>query len=352
MQLAQIFNKINYSGHIFYVPVVFLFSVFFLKKSVIKLSPVMRYRREFSSKALHHVYVRCADKGVIFYTLEDRIVYYTLAATSSRRWNVRVDSAALMFTHVHEGMEADSEANLTACIRGQNSAYARVFNNRYQRSGQLFDRPVGHSQKNSSKEKRTTTIYIYNNHVEKGLCRKAEDERWSLLAYAITDHPFSEAIDRKGCSHALSKGVRLIDRRVRHNTPLRYADLDRILPFLSKLETEQFVDYVISRFALIDFSKTIKSFGSIEDMMTAVNSTTGSEYDIKEDFYRQTDTGYVNLVKYASQGGFIRRIFEMSSDEKISRIMEARYIPDVSDAHLRRFFHYDFKVKKAHQRTV
>lgn len=207
----------------------------------------------------------------------------------------------------------------------------------------MFDRPVGHSCKLTAKEKRSALIYVFNNHVEKGLCREAIEERWSFIAYAFSSHPFSEEINKKKASGALLKALRLIDRRISKNKALEYADLDRILPKLNEMETEQFVDYVISHYAWIDFPHTVSRFQSLDALIVALNSTTGSEYGIKEDFTREKDTGYISLLEYARREGVLKRIFTMSGSEKLEFIINARHETQARDSQLKRFLHYDFR---------
>lgn len=302
---------------------------------------------KFSPQALQHVYHRCADLGVLFYTLEDRIVYYTLAAVHSKKNHIQVAAASLMFTHLHQSVRASSQKDLTCYLRNTDSAFTRLYNGRYSRAdSQLFDRPVGESQKYANKDQRSNVIYVFNNHVEKGMCLEAVQERWSLLAYAFSDHPFSQPIDMKAISKPLLKALRLVDRRVAKCKSLEYCDLDKILPALDSKETEQFVDYVISKYAWIDFKAGISLFGSLADMVLAINSTTGAESEIEEDFTRQKDTKYVELIQFAVDNGFLGRIYTMTGAEKMNWIMRARNELFISYDQLRRFFHYDFKVSR------
>ena len=302
---------------------------------------------KFYPQALQHIYHRCRDKGLLFYSLEDRLVYYSLVAVHSKKNNVEVAAASLMFTHLHQSVRAHSRKDLSCYLRNTDSAFTRLYNHRYGRSdGQLFGRPVGWSQKYSFKDKKTNVIYVFNNHVEKGLCKEAVQERWSFLAYALSDHPFSIPLNKNTASGPLLKALRLVDRRVAKFKALEYCDLDRILPELDGVETEQFVDYVISRYAWVDFSIGISLFGSLDNMIIAINSTTGSEHCIDEDFSKHKDTGYVQLVRYAGESGFLGRIFSMAGSEKMDWVIRIRNEMFVPYSLLRKFFHYDFDVSR------
>lgn len=301
-------------------------------------------KRRFSPYATQHIYHRCKDLGVLFYSTKDRIVYYTLAATHARKKRIRVLAASLMFTHLHQSVQAPSKRDLECYLRNTDSAFARLYNKHYSRKEEcLFDKPPGCSQKMTAKEKKANLIYVFNNHVEKGLCRDPRQERWSFLAYAFSDHPFSEIIDLKHVSKALRKALRLVDRRVIRNKALEYADLDRIFSALNAVEGEQFIDYVISRYAWIDFKATVSHFESAEDMVKAINSITGGEYDINEDYSSQTDVDYTELVTFAADNYLSDRILSMSPDEKLDWALAAKRSTCASDDHLRKFFHIDLR---------
>ena len=293
----------------------------------------------FSPSALQHIYHRAKDKGVIFYTLEDRLVYYTLAATKTKAAGAVIYAASIMFTHVHLNGTFPSLRHMERCLRSTDTAFARLYNFRYGREGQLFDREPGSAQKSYSKQKRTSVIYVFNNHVEKGLCTQAEQERWSLLAYAFSCHPFSEQVNPKTMSTHLAKAFRLVDRRVAKNKALEYVDLDKILPALDRCEREQFVDYVISRYALVDYGAVVSLFGSAEKLRTAVNSSTGNEFEIKEEYPGVKDTAYVELCRAGRQEGWLDRIHTMAVDEKFKLTMRLRYVSGATDILLKKFFH-------------
>lgn len=210
----------------------------------------------------------------------------------------------------------------------------------------MFQKPPGRAQKSSDKSKRTNQIYIYNNHVEKRLCRRAVEERWSLLAYAGSDHPFSQPVDIKKASKALQKAIRLVDRRSRKLEGLEYVDLDRIMPALDKVEREQFVDYVISRYAWVDYKASVALFGSYDQLVIAADSTTGSEYDINEDYNGESDRPYLELIAFAKSKGILDRIYSLDAGRKVEHIFEAMRCTSATPHHLKSFFHTDIKLVK------
>lgn len=294
--------------------------------------------------AMHHIYLRCKDHGVLFYTVEDRIVYYTLAACKAKKYGIKVHAASLMFTHLHQSIVANSRKDLRSYLQDTNSAFSRLYNHHYKRTGKLFDKPPGQSCKTTLKNKRSNIIYVYNNHVEKGLCSRAVQERWSFLAYAISSAPFSHAIIPGKISQSLQKAMSLARRRAPKLQALEYNDLDKIFGILTETEKEQYIDYVISLYAWIDFSSSIAYFGTLEALIVATDSTTGGEYDIREDYSKLKDRGYVDLVEIARMEGFMKDIYSMSDEEKADRIIHILSKYHIDPGHLMKFFHKKFKI--------
>lgn len=299
----------------------------------------------FQPEAIQHIYQRAADKGVIFYTIEDRLVYYTLAAVNAKKCKIKVFSASIMFTHLHQGVQAESLEVIRKYLHDTDTAFTRLYNFRYSRKGRLFNKKTGMAQKSSSKDKRANIIYIFNNHVEKKLCSKALQERWSLLAYAVSDHPFSDELNIDKASRRMKKAINLVNRRVLKNKCLEYKDLDKILPYLEDGETEQFIDYVISKYAWIDFRAAVSLFENIDSMLLAIDSTTGGEYDIKEEYTRMSDIAYKELVNYALKRKCISSIFSMTQSEKGDHILLATKLASAAVPHLEKFFHIELQPK-------
>lgn len=294
---------------------------------------------KFHSSAIQHIYQRAIDKGVVFYTDSDRLVYYTLAAVHARKQKIRIGAAALMFTHTHQSVLAPSLAALRSYLQDTNSSFSRRYNQYHQRKGFLVCKNPGRAEKKTSKEKRSNIIYVYNNHVEKKLCKTAIEERWSFLAYVKSDHPFSEEIDFKHCSKTLRKATKLVDRRICRQKGLWYSDFDRILPNLNCKEYEQFLDYIISRYKWIDFSIMEELFGNVESAIIAIDSSTGSEYEITEEFSNLPDTAYTELVKFAKAEDYFDYIFSADMERKKMMMQKAIKTTKASAHHLKSFFH-------------
>lgn len=190
---------------------------------------------------------------------------------------------------------------------------------------------------------KTNIIYVYNNHVEKKLCQKAVEERWSFLAYALSDHPFSEPITKP--SKALAVAMKLVDRRVASGHPLKYRDLHKVFSKLNDIEREQYIDYAISRYALVDYNEAVKYFEDLEGMIMAIDSTEGGEWNQKEDYYNAPDTPFQKLEMWykvnapSSKDGRIKDVYELNNEEKNRLLSKAQIVFGVRKCHLEKYFH-------------
>ena len=269
---------------------------------------------------IKHAYTRTRTGGLIFYTVKDYLVFFTLFCTIARKHSIRVLGLCLMYDHIHILVEILSESQLTALVRECTSRYAISFNLSSGRSGQVFDKSFGHATKVGGKKVRTTIVYLYNNPVEKKLVRKAEEYRWNFLAYYKNPYPFSKPINKKTARAVLRKAVSEVDDALRNNRPLSYTMLNRLMAKLNSEEKNQLTDYITSKYNCIDYEAAIAYFSSYENMLTAIHSNTGSEYDIKEITTKGDDKIYARMSKALLEHGETvrsKRVISLSREEKL-----------------------------------
>jgi hypothetical protein len=282
--------------------------------------------RKFYSKGVQHIYQRAKDKGVIFYDDIDRIVFFSIDSVIAKRYEVIVLGISEMYTHLHKTTIVRNRKQMSKYIQDVSSIFARMYNYRHKRKGELFEERFGSSSKTESKKIRQIIEYQYNNHTEKELCKSPMEERWSFLPYAKSDHPFSQPIDFNCLSKSLKSALRLIDRRVEKGEYLKYSLLEKIIARLTKEETEQFIDYTISKYMHIDFAATASYFKSFEAMVAAFEVTTGAEYGIKEDYDSFPDTEYVAIEEIFRQQGWPHSKIFTSSITKRRTLAEALHL--------------------------
>lgn len=244
-----------------------------------------------------HAYIRTRTGGLIFYSVKDCLVYFTLFCTIARKYSVRVLGLCLMYDHIHIMVEIQSQSQLTRLVQECSSRYARAFNMSSGRVGQVFDKSFGYAIKIGGKKIRTSIAYLYNNPVEKKLCREAEEYRWNYLAYYKNNNPFSKPIVKKTARKALRNAIAEVDQARSRDIPLTYTMLSRLMDGLNNEELNQLTDYIVSSYNSIDYEASIEYYSSYEDMMTAIHSNTGSEYEINEITTKGDDRIYVELSR-------------------------------------------------------
>lgn len=303
-------------------------------------------RRRFLEDEVHHIYQRTINRFNIFYDLEDYLVYYTIFSIAARQYEVTILGLCLMFDHIHMLIKSDARVRMSEFVRQVTCMFAREQNNEVGRKGSLFQARFGSAPKKGLKLLRTAIAYLFNNPVEKRLCSRAEEYRWNFLAYALSPHPFSDPLILGRASLSLKRAVKEVDLAESEDRHLRYVQLKRLLSKLDKREKMQLVDHIISIYKPFDYEEVIACYGSYEDMLTAINSNTGSEYDIKEDRYRFSDMEYVRMAEilYTTEGiKELRKVTCLEMDQKmrlaelLSRRLSCGNLP------IGKFLHIDVK---------
>lgn len=262
---------------------------------------------------LNHCYQRTRNGFLIFYNLYDYLLFYTLFSVVAPRFDVIVLKLSLMPDHYHMGAIAPSRVTLFRFIQELVSLFSRENNQQRGKKGPFFESPFGSVPKRGEKKVRSTFIYLDNNPVERHLCRMAEEYRWNFLAYSDSDHPYSTPINLKKASAPLRRALKRVKEYHKNGWYLRYDILRQLFTPLRFEEKEQLTDFIISTYSILDHKTVIQYFGSYENMLTAVHSTTGSEYDLKERFVGRSDAVYEEMTRILMDTGHFGDIHEILS---------------------------------------
>lgn len=303
--------------------------------------------RFFAKDILTHCYQRTSDNGVLFYSYGDCLEFFTLYCVLARKYNIRVSALCLMPNHVHDAVSARRKKELTCFKRDLNTQFSKKYNKRCGTAGSLLESPYGSAVKYGPKKARTTIIYIANNPVERQLCSMAEQYRWNFVAYAASTHPFSEELVIRKARWSLQLAVNEVKQQYNKGLPLNYAMLQRLFVKLNKKECQQLVDYIISTYNVIDYSGVLKLFDdSMESMLMAFHSTTGSEYDINEPFLGKTDKPYAAMSKILLSEAHLKDIHDFlswSPARKYELFLLIRQHTDVMGEQIAQYLHLKMK---------
>lgn len=126
------------------------------------------------------------------------------------------------------------------------------------------------------------------------------------------------------------------------NLPLKYRQLKWMTEKLSPKELEQFIDHVITSYSPIDYTELISYYGSYENMIQAMDSNTGSEYEIKEHYENSSHIPFREILKeleISTDPDEIRKITVLPDEEKINIYRWIKQHFSLDDWMIRKFLH-------------
>lgn len=299
-------------------------------------------RRKFSAGGIMHIYQRTVSGFNLFYSWEDFLVFYTIVSIQSRKFGVCLWGMCIMIDHIHILASAENLLQISGFVSAFSSIYVREFNSSCNREGPIFERKYGSAIKLEIKKIRSAIAYLFNNPVEKQLCTDAEGYRWNFLKYYDPDKTTS-ITKRKSLSRSLQRALKIIDSTFRNHTYLKHVLLANIAGTLSNNEKELLTDYIITLYFPFKMEMPQKFFKSYKEMVIAVNSNTGSEYDIDEKHYCKTDVPYREIIHYLKREGIknIKEIITGSTEVKKDYFKHIRKNTSATSLQIRKFLHYN-----------
>ena len=250
--------------------------------------------------------VHVCQKGVggqlLFYCLQDRLVYYTVFCTEARKYGIKTLALCLMYNHVHAFIQIKSKEVMSNFNKTVQMIYAREFSKASSIPGQVFLHSFVWAHKSTDKEVRNCLAYIANNPVEKQLVNNVLDYQWNFVRYALSDHPFSPSIKLRNASRRLRRSVARVRTFHQYDRFLSHAMLDELFAGLSTMEQRQLSDFIISQYSAIDHKAAAQYWGGIERMAASYQIVSGSEYDISEE--KEDDIPYRNMLREVRRRGY------------------------------------------------
>jgi putative transposase len=147
------------------------------------LSHVARIPRCAYPDGTFHVGARGVAQMPIYRDDEDRLGFLRLLAVATARFDWTCHAFCLMSNHYHLVLDATRE-DLSDGLQVLNGFYAQGFNGKYRRWGHVFgDRFWSRSLQEQDLER--ACLYVMENPVRAGLCRRSTDWRWSGCRYEL-----------------------------------------------------------------------------------------------------------------------------------------------------------------------
>lgn len=298
--------------------------------------------RKFYEGEPQHIYQRTIGGFNIFYDDSDYLVFYTVISTSAKKLGVKIWGLCLMIDHIHILIEVNDKKTMSDFVCHYSSIFVKEYNRGIGRCGRLLEKAFGNAPKRTDKKIRSAILYLFNNPVEKKLCRSAQNYRWNFLAYAVSKNPFSEYSNLTKSSKALRKAINEVKNCRSNGWHLKYKQLDRLFKGLSRDDRNRLIDFIIVSYSPFDYKRLVEFYGDYQSLIIAADSSTGSEYDIMETYYQHSDTGYYDMISYLHhKKGMknIRKATILPNDEKVSLARELRSHTNASFLQIKKFLH-------------
>lgn len=296
---------------------------------------------------LHHVYQRSYDRGLLFYSSADVLTYFTICMTMAKRYEIRVIGVCPMRDHVHQLVIPPSVSAMTKFEMGTNRLYAREFNLDISRQGQIFEHSYDFAVKRDGKRARSSIIYLYDNPVEKQLCKKAVEAKWNFLAYGFSSHPFSEPCKIEETSRKLRRSMEEVESSHEQGRYLNQRQIRRLFENLDPDQKNILTDFIVETYSIIDYERLFSYWKSSQEMLVAMDSTTGAEYGINEGTDRFSDDRI-----YYKIGAFVAKTWKLTQLKdvlKMSEVERFRMVGPIQRAtgaetyHIYKFLHLSHK---------
>jgi len=291
-----------------------------------RIDILMKYRT-FKSGILNHCYQRSADHGLIFYSQNDYLVWFTTVCTVAPRHKIKILGLCPMPDHIHMAVIAQTKQDLSRFMGEVNRTFSKLQNDVCHLKWSWFERPFGSVPKEGSKVGRNCLLYVGNNPPERQLAEKAEDYRWTFLAYAVSTHPFSEKLVIRNATWPMRQAIKEVRAQHKAGKPLKYNLLQRLFQRLNNGEVEQLIDFIVSSYDVIDHKEALRFFdGSYKKMTEALSLSTAKEYDLNESFVGKSDKPYATMARMILEKYKLDDIHQMLSWPQEQKAQAFRFL--------------------------
>ena len=148
-----------------------------------------RKPRSMSSSGIYHIILRSVNQHIIFEDDSDYQKFLFILSDCVKKYDSRIYAYCLMDNHVHLLIHSSPE-HLASFFQSLGTKFVRWYNNKYSRSGHLFqDRFYSVAIENDNAFL-SVLHYIHENPVKAKVCRYPSEYRWSSFnAYYGAKNP-------------------------------------------------------------------------------------------------------------------------------------------------------------------
>ncbi len=139
-----------------------------------------RKPRILSSTGIYHIILRSVNQHIIFEEDTDYQKFLFILSDCKEKYDNDIYAYCLMDNHIHLLIYLPCD-KLSSFFQSLGSRFVRWYNNKYSRSGHLFQERFHSSAIESNDAFLSALIYIHNNPVKANMCRYASEYRWSSI---------------------------------------------------------------------------------------------------------------------------------------------------------------------------
>lgn len=139
----------------------------------------------------------------------------------------------------------------------------------------------------------------------------------------------------------MRKAINEVRAECTRKKPLSYRQLQRLFESLDQKEKLQLVDYIITKYSVLDYKAAAKCFGGTENMLKSMEYNTGSEYEVQEQFTGKSDICYSRISYWLINRMHIEdvhRVFFLSLEERTELLFQAYRELGINLKQLSKFF--------------
>ncbi len=137
-----------------------------------------RKPRLHSSAGIYHIILRSVNQHIIFEEESDYQKFLYILSDCKTKYDIDIFAYCLMDNHVHLLLHSTDD-HLSCFFQSLGTRFVRWYNNKYMRSGHLFQDRFYSCAVEKKEQYLNTLVYIHNNPVKANVCRYPSEYRWS-----------------------------------------------------------------------------------------------------------------------------------------------------------------------------
>ena len=136
-----------------------------------------RKRRKYSNSCVYHIMIKGIDSQDIFYNDYDKKVFLKYIDDNKKFFRYKIYAYCLMNNHVHLVMKVEKDI-LSNAMKSLEVRYSLYFNNKYLRSGPLFQNRFNSKSVENQRYFLDLCRYVHQNPEKAEICN-VQDYKWS-----------------------------------------------------------------------------------------------------------------------------------------------------------------------------